>query len=403
MSLSQNKDKNGKLNIPASDGHVKNSGNDRIFDDRDGVAVEKAHFYRADGKTPALSVNVNIAEKAETKAETAETKEEKKEKTPEKEFRMPEVKPSEKNKLLLQTLASDDIKSAVQEEKKRSGADIFRRVLMGFLVVVMLVSAANIVYETVSKHIANDYYSEIRDSFYSEDITLDSVSYLSRDISSSPEERLYSDEGDIYEAPDLNELDMHEKYERMLPNLQSLKKINSNVFAWIKVEGTRVDYPVVRSPQGNNDYYLSHALDRTYSVSGAVFTDYNNSTKLSNNRNTCVYGHNMNDGTMFQTIMNFKTRNQFLGGRIEMYTADGIYLYTPFSVYDAVPTERFFHTQFADDADYQSFLDDIISKSIFKGAVNPTVNDKVITLITCTNTVTDKRFVVHGVLTEVVR
>jgi sortase B len=267
----------------------------------------------------------------------------------------------------------------------------------------MVVSALNIVYQTIAKYYADKYYDTLRDSFYSDEMQTDNISYLSRDTVFPAEERLYSDDGDIYSAPDLVTVDMHEKYERMLPNLQALKKINTNVFAWIKVEGTRVDYPVVRSPQGNNDYYLDHALDRTYSVSGSVFMDYTNAIKLSNNRNTCIYGHNMNDGTMFQTIMNFRTRNQFLNGQIEVYTADGIYIYTPFSVYDAVPTERFFHTQFADDTDFGSFLEEITSKSIFKAGVTPDIKDKVITLITCTNTVTDKRFVVHGVLTDVVK
>jgi sortase B len=100
--------------------------------------------------------------------------------------------------------------------------------------------------------------------------------------------------------------------------------------------------------------------------------------------------------------MNFRTKNQFLNGQIEIYTVDGIYLYEPFSVYDAIPTERFFHTEFYSDEDYEDFLEEIKSKSIFKSNVKLSKEDKIVTLITCTNGVVDKRFVVHGVLKEIV-
>ncbi len=308
-----------------------------------------------------------------------------------------------KNDEILASLTPDDIKSKTDAPKSKLFAEVARKLIMAVLLLVIVGFSVNIVYQTVSKSRADKYYQELSEKFYSGEILYEAPGYLLKSNIPAAEERLYSDEGDIYKGPELEAIDMHTKYERMLPNLEALKQINSAAFAWIKVQGTRVDYPVVQSPSGDNDYYLSHGLDRTYSVSGAVFTDYNNKKDLSKNRNTCVYGHNMNDGTMFQTIMNFRTRNQFLNGQIEIYTADGIYLYEPFSVYDAIPTERFFHTEFSSDEDYEGFLEDIKSKSIFKSDVKLTKDDKIVTLITCTNGVVDKRFVVHGVLTETVK
>lgn len=309
------------------------------------------------------------------------------------------------NEAILSSLTADDIKNKIDGGKERRVfAAVLRSFAMVFCLVVLVVSSFNLVSGFVQKSREREKNEQFRDAFNSGEIGYETIGYAKKDTSLSPDERLYSDEGTIYKAPELEVYDMHEKYERMLPNLQALKYVNSSAFAWIKVSGTRVDYPVVRSPQGDNDYYLSHGIDRTYSMSGAVFTDYNNSTKLSNNKNTCVYGHNMNDGTMFQTIMNFKEKNQFLNSTIEMYTAEGLYVYTPFAVYDALPTESFFKTEFATEEDFLVFLDDIRSKSIFKN--NDVIldkNSKVVTLITCTNTVTDKRFVVHGVLEEIVK
>lgn len=308
---------------------------------------------------------------------------------------------AERNRDALCSLKISDIvpESPVQKTKPT----FLRKAALSFFVVVIALSSLNIVYELYLKNIAGNYYDSIRESFYSSELSMQQVGYLSHDVSELPEEKLYSDEGDIYKPSELEVLDAHARFEKMLPNILALKKINSGVFAWIKVEGTRVDYPVVKSPQGNNDYYLDHALDRTYNVSGSVFADYNNSTNLSKNRNTCIYGHNMNDGTMFQTIMNFKTKNQFDTGVIEVYTADGIHIYTPVAAYEAAPTEMFFHTQFEDDEHFRIFLNDITSKSIYTPPVTPQVTDKIITLITCTNTFPDKRFVVHGILKEIVK
>ena len=107
---------------------------------------------------------------------------------------------------------------------------------------------------------------------------------------------------------------------------------------------------------------------------------------------------------MFQTIMNFKEKNQFLYSTIEMYTTEGLYVYTPFAAYDALPTESFFKTEFSSEEEFLAFLSEIKSKSIFlKPGITLDKNSKIVTLITCTNTVTDKRFVVHGVLDEIIK
>ncbi len=319
-------------------------------------------------------------------------------------FALADSESRRENEAILAALTPGDIKKNGEKEKKKYALFALRYLAMAVCLAVLVISSVNLVSGFARKSREKDKNDELRDAFNLGVIGYTTLGYARQDTIFAPDERLYSDEGDIYKAPEPEVYDMHEKYERMLPNLQALKYVNSSAFAWIKVGGTRVDYPVVRSPQGDNDYYLSHGLDRTYSVSGAVFTDYNNSTRLSNNRNTCVYGHNMNDGTMFQTIMNFKDKNQFLNSSIEMYTTEGLYVYIPFAAYDAEPTASFFKTEFASDDDFTTFLSDIKSKSIFtKPGITLDKNSKVVTLITCTNTVTDKRFVVHGVLDEIIK
>lgn len=336
-----------------------------------------------------------------------------KEPTIEKAAEKPGAKPKEltsqdsaksRNDALLSSLSSDDIRGETEKEKRRV-YPVVRKLLMGALLLVLIGASVNLLYSMYSRRKADRFYRALREQFYADDMSADAptVGTILKDNGSSPDTLLYSDSGDIYEAPDITTEDLHTLYTRMLPSLEALKKVNSSAFGWIKVEGTRVDYPVVRSPQGNNDYYLTHALDLTYSDSGSIFMDFSNNTNLSKNRNTCIYGHNMNDGTMFQTIMNFRTIGQFRNGSIYVYTADGIFVYTPFSVYDAVPTDSFFRVDFGSDEEFSNFLTDIRSKSIFRSTTVPKSTDKIVTLITCTNTIVDKRFVVHGVLSEIVK
>ncbi len=370
------------------------------------------------------SCSLSKDEKAPEKVQIPDSAEKTEPKTAKKESKKPDNKKSDKkeknsvtpksipvtesskdrNDRILSSLKASDIKTAATATKKSRLPEIARRFAMAVLLIVMVGACLYLGFSIYSRTAADRYYSQLREKFYSENSgALSDISQLVMDNGSLPEPMLFSAEGNVFEAPDLSDDDLYSKYTKMLPNLEALKSINSAAFAWIRVEGTRVDYPVVQSPQGNNDYYLDHGLDRSYSVSGTVFTDFANSRDLSKNRNTCVYGHNMNDGTMFQTIMNFKTLNQFKNGTIEMYTKDGIYVYRPFAVYEAVPTESFFKVNFSSDEEFSAFLSECRSKSLFDAGIDLSPDDKVVTLITCTNTIIDKRFVVQGVLTDIIK
>ena len=70
-----------------------------------------------------------------------------------------------------------------------------------------------------------------------------------------------------------------------------LKK-NSDTVGWIKVDGTKVNYPVVQAE--DNDYYLSHAFNKRSNAGGWIFADYRVDFK-NFGKNTIIYGHNMNN------------------------------------------------------------------------------------------------------------
>ena len=172
---------------------------------------------------------------------------------------------------------------------------------------------------------------------------------------------------------------------------------NSNTIAWIKVNGTNIDYPIVQTD--DNEYYLTHSFDKKYSKAGAIFSDYRND--LNNlNYNTIIYGHARLDDTMFGSLrftLNEDWYNDKNNHIIKISTPNENMIWQIFSVY-VIPTESYYiKTNFLNESSFQSFLDIIASRSIYKFRTSVNTNDKILTLSTCKND-SNKRIVVHAKL-----
>ncbi len=185
-----------------------------------------------------------------------------------------------------------------------------------------------------------------------------------------------------------------------------LHETNSDIYAWINVPGTSVDYPVLQHPN-NNEYYLMHNLDGSYGYPGVIYTeDYN--SKDFTDPNTVLYGHNMDNTTMFSTLHKFSDPKMFEDPHyIYIYTEDGRTLvYEIFAAYEYPSIHLLINFDVKNDYIYDQYLRNIQNMdltstdvAIIRHDIEPTVNDRIITLSTCT---TDhdasKRFLVVGVL-----
>lgn len=86
-------------------------------------------------------------------------------------------------------------------------------------------------------------------------------------------------------------------------DFNKLKEQNNETIAWLKVNNTNVEYPVVKGT--NNSFYLNHSFDKSNNSAGWIFADYRN--KFDNtDKNIVIYGHNMRDGSMFGSMLNGK-------------------------------------------------------------------------------------------------
>ena len=177
-------------------------------------------------------------------------------------------------------------------------------------------------------------------------------------------------------------------------NFTELLKKNPDTVGWIKVDGTKVNYPIVQAE--DNDYYLSHAFNKRSNAGGWVFADYRVDFK-DFGRNTIIYGHNMNNKTMFGSIPNMLYSGYLNNSNnyyIKISTPTSNTVWKVFSVYTIEPEVYYLKTNFRTEP-YDKFLSTIKGRSIYDFGIDVTTDDKILTLSTCDNTGT-KRVAVHA-------
>ena len=167
-------------------------------------------------------------------------------------------------------------------------------------------------------------------------------------------------------------------------DFDSLKEKNSDTVAWIKVEGTDIDYPVVQT--NNNDYYLNHSYDKSVNGAGWVFADYKN--KLDGtDKNIVIFGHNRRDGSMFSTLKNIlkpEWYNNESNKYVTFVTEEENLQYEVFSVYQTENEDYYIKTDFTENS-YDEFLQTVKGRSIKKYNVEVSKDDSILTLSTCAN------------------
>ena len=177
--------------------------------------------------------------------------------------------------------------------------------------------------------------------------------------------------------------------------IKDLLKINNETVGWIKVNNTKIDYPVVQSK--DNNYYLEHDYKKWHNTMGWIFMDYrNNPTSLD--KNTIIYGHNVRSGIMFGTLKNtlspswYKNENNYI---ISFNTKDESTTWKVFSIYRTTPTNDYLTTNFDSDQEFTDFVNMVKSRSIYNFNTNVNASDRIITLSSCVGT--SDRVVLHAV------
>ncbi len=166
-------------------------------------------------------------------------------------------------------------------------------------------------------------------------------------------------------------------------DFEKLKQTNPETIAWLKVNGTSIEYPVTQTT--NNDYYMVHSFDKSYNSAGWVFMDYKNKFD-GTDKNMVIYSHNRKDGSMFGTLKNILTeewQNNADNFIISFITENEKVEYQVFSVYRIEKEDYYITTNFETDSEFQEFIDKIKSRSVKDFGVQVNTDDQILTLSTC--------------------
>ena len=130
-------------------------------------------------------------------------------------------------------------------------------------------------------------------------------------------------------------IEIKEETQKRSIDWEYLKSINKDIIAWIEIENTKIDYPILKD---KDVYYLKHTFDKKYNSNGSIFTT--NSYPFED-KETIVYGHNMKNGSMFSDLGKYLNKD-FLNSHFnfKIYTPTCNYEARIFSVYSiGVETE----------------------------------------------------------------
>ncbi len=182
-------------------------------------------------------------------------------------------------------------------------------------------------------------------------------------------------------------------------DFEGLRAKSPDYAAWIYSPDTVINYPVVYTD--NNFYYLDHIPGEQYNTAGTLFIDCRNAADFSD-QNTMIYGHNMNDGSMFASIREY-AKQEYYDAHPVIYlsTPDFNYRLDLIAGFLTEPTSFAYATNFDEPEQFMAYIEAIEEMSTFKSDVEVTEEDKVVTLSTCTYEIDDGRYVVVGKLTQI--
>ena len=137
---------------------------------------------------------------------------------------------------------------------------------------------------------------KIFDRFFNTILLLVSVLFLGIGLYALIDNRLVVREADIPE-----DLKKTASADRAYPDINTLKKTNQEIVAWLTLDDTPIDYPITQTK--DNSKYLTVDYKGKHSIAGNPFVDYRNS--FLNDNYTIIYGHRMNQKKMFGSIVEY--------------------------------------------------------------------------------------------------
>ena len=173
---------------------------------------------------------------------------------------------------------------------------------------------------------------------------------------------------------------------------------NDEIVGEIKIDNS--DFSMLFAKGSDNEFYLTHLINKERNNLGASFLDYR--CDIDNSKKVNVYGHNNgNIGVSFNYIMNYKNKEFYNNHRkIIIRSENKDYIYEIFSVQIVDSNYMHMRVNFNDDKEWFSYISNVLDNSLYKEEIDIKSINKVLTLQTCTNRVDWEFLLVNARLVE---
>ena len=177
-------------------------------------------------------------------------------------------------------------------------------------------------------------------------------------------------------------------------DFDALRKINPDIVGWLYYESTNINYPIVQGK--DNDYYLHISFDGTWTLGGTLFADAITEEPF-NQFNTIVYGHHMQDHTMFGDIKELKDPEYCKEHpQFELITPEGKYHLKICAFVHQPSDSAIYTTNFHDEEGKQEYINLIKSLATYITTEEMTAEDRLVILSTCAYEYQEARYMVVG-------
>ena len=186
------------------------------------------------------------------------------------------------------------------------------------------------------------------------------------------------------------------KYKPVAGNTETLRELSGDAVAWLTVDDTRIDYPVMQGE--TNSEYLNKAPNGEFSLSGSIFLDSRNDKTFSDPY-SLIYGHHMEYGAMFGSLDEYKDKAFFDAHRTGLLTVTNgdEYNIGIFAACKAPATEKVIFDP--PESNNQALLEYLNKHALIYDPRGVSAGSKLIALSTCQSAESNERMIVFGVLT----
>lgn len=187
-------------------------------------------------------------------------------------------------------------------------------------------------------------------------------------------------------------------------DFNSLWEINPEIYAWLYIPDTKVDYPILQHGNEDQSYYLTHDMYGETSSAASIYTEYYN-RKNFEDPNTLIYGHNMKNGSMFHDLRYFAQKDFFEEHEdLYIYTPDSILRYKIFASYEYDDRHLLAAYDFEDEEIFADYLKEIMNPrsmyTMLRADCALDTDSRIVTLSTCVANKPQSRRLVQAVLVE---